>query len=162
MVWMVFSTAAGSPGPLEMNRPWACPVFMAWSISCAGVVCGMILTLHPLSFRCLRMLCFEPQSSASTVRGLSSWLTDPHLPRVSVHVFGSFEATSRTRFLPSIVGAVWAILTSSAFERSVWLVSVPVVEPRVRRMRTRALVSIPVIARMFWASSSAESDRFAR
>jgi hypothetical protein len=61
------STAAGSPGPLEMKRPSTSPRLDSERMMSAALMSwGTTTTSHPRSVRLRRMLRFAPQSSAST------------------------------------------------------------------------------------------------
>ena len=58
---IVRSTAAGSPGPLEMNSPSASPRSKMPSNSAGAMSCGTTRTVQPRSVRCRRMLRLAPQ-----------------------------------------------------------------------------------------------------
>ncbi|SLH28518.1 Uncharacterised protein [Mycobacteroides abscessus subsp. abscessus] len=71
--------------------------------------------------------------------------------------------TSSARSAPSIEGCpVTRASSSSASARAAPEKMPAFIEPRVRRWRTRARVSMPAMPTMPWRSSSSGSDRVAR
>jgi hypothetical protein len=112
-------TAAGSPGPFEMNRARRTPARTPPDLLGRAHPVRQHPIVSPRSRRFRRMLCFAPQSSTATTGGPRPPTPAPvarqrHSPSPRPTTHARCRATPGTRFAPSIDGADRARSTSSA------------------------------------------------
>ncbi|CFE71863.1 Uncharacterised protein [Mycobacterium tuberculosis] len=139
---------AGSPGPLDKNTPCGLS-----SAICSKVVdAGSTWQRIPRRAKLRGVLVLIPRSRAATVN-----LETPGGPSGST-TYGSAVLTSPARSAPSIDCCARTRAIKSAGSASAPSENTPAfIDPRLRRWRTTARVSMPAIPTMRWRMSSSSN-----